>query len=145
MKGPWHIWLVGLVTLIWHGLGAYDYLMSVTRDAGYLAMLPDAKRGDMLAYLDAMPVWAITTWAIGVWFAVAGSLLILLRSRFAGSALGIGLLGFVATQVYTYGLAPKSTVTGPDLPTLALTAAIGLVLLGTLIYARAQARAHVLR
>jgi hypothetical protein len=30
VKTPWHLWAVGAVSLLWNGLGGYDYTMSMT-------------------------------------------------------------------------------------------------------------------
>jgi hypothetical protein len=145
MKTPWHIWVVGLVTLIWHAGGAYDYLMTMTRNAGYLAMIPEPDRAAVLAYMDSMPTWAASTWALGVWAAVAGSLLILLRSRHAFVAFVLALIGLIGTNYYTLALAPASPMTQMTPSTLLFTAAILAVLLGALVYSRWQIRAGNLR
>ena len=141
MKTPWHIWVVGLVTLLWHAGGAYDYVMTEMRNAAYLSMIPEAQRADFMAYIDGMPSWAVATWALGVWGSVAGSVLILLRSRFAVPAFAVALVGLIATQIYTYILAPTSSLSSPDSMTLLFTAVIVVVLLGALLYARRQTAA----
>ena len=28
MKTPWHLWVVGVVSLLWNGFGGYDFIMS---------------------------------------------------------------------------------------------------------------------
>ena len=145
MKTPWHIWVVGLVTLLWHAGGAYDYLMTVTRNAAYLDMIPEEMRAAFMAYIEAMPTWATATWALGVWGAVAGSLLILLRSRHAVTAFLVALFGLAATSVYTYVLAPASPMSQPDTMTLAFSGAIVLILLFALFYSRRQVAAGNLR
>jgi hypothetical protein len=83
---PWHVWAVGVVSLLWNAYGGYDYTMSQLRDPAYL----QATMGPMgisleraNAYLDSFPVWADALWAIGVWGSVAGSVLLLVRSRYA--------------------------------------------------------------
>lgn len=144
MKTPWHIWAVGLVTLLWHGFGAYDYLMSQLRNAAYLGMIPEDQRAGMLAYLDAMPAWATSTWALGVWGSVLGSALILLRSRHAVTAFVVSLLGLIGTSLYTYVIAPASAMSGGGMA-LMISATILIVLLATLHYARRQVAAGTLR
>jgi hypothetical protein len=141
----WHIWVVGIVTLLWHAGGAYDYLMTNMRNAEYLEMIPADKRPAFLAFLDAMPGWAKTAWAFGVWGSVAGSLLILVRSRHAVTAFAVALLGLAVSSVYTYLLAPPSVITSPDAMTLAFTGAIVVVLVAVLYYARRQTLAGNLR
>lgn len=145
MRTPWHIWVIGLVTLLWHGFGGYDYLMSVTRNASYLEMIPEDQRAGMVAYLDAMPPWATATWALGVWGSVAGSVLILLRSRHAVSAFILALLGLIGTSVYTYGIAPASAMSSMTTTSMLITAAIVLVLVFVLLYSRRQVVAGNLR
>ena len=138
MKTPWHIWVVGVVTLLWHGFGAYDYLMSATRNAAYFEMIPEDQRPGMLAYLDGMPVWAVSTWALGVWGSVVGSLLILLRSRHAVAAFVLSLIGLIGTSLYTYVLAPVPAMSRMNSVAMIITLTIVVVLLATLFYARRQ-------
>jgi hypothetical protein len=144
MKTPWHIWVVGLITLMWHAFGAYDYTMSELRDAAYLSMMPEDQRAGMLAYLDNMPSWAVATWALGVWGSVLGSVLILARSRHAVNAFVVSLLGFIGTSLYTYMIAPASIMSQGGLG-LVISGAILVILLGTMLYARAQVVAGRLR
>ena len=108
MKTPWHIWVVGIVTLLWHAGGAYDYLMAKLRTRSYLQMIPEAHRAGFVAYLDAMPIWAVSDLGLGVWGAVLGSILILLRSRHAVTAFAVALAGLIVTTGYTYFVAPPS-------------------------------------
>ena len=144
MKTPWQIWVVGLITLMWHAFGAYDYTMSELRDAAYLSMMPEDQRAGMLAYLDNMPSWAVATWALGVWGSVLGSVLILNRSRHAVNAFVVSLLGFIGTSLYTYMIAPASIMSQGGLG-LVISGAILVILLGTMLYARAQVVAGRLR
>ena len=39
MKSLWHVWVVGIFTLIWNGMGAMDYVLTVSRNANYIAHL----------------------------------------------------------------------------------------------------------
>ena len=145
MKTPWHIWVVGIVTLLWNAGGGYDYLMAELRNPSYLAMMPEADRAGYVAHLDAMPVWAVGTWAIGVWGSILGSILILLRSRHAVTAFALSLAGLIATTAYTFLVAAPSPFNTISPATLAFSAAIILVLVGSLFYARRQTLAGHLR
>ena len=119
--------------------------MTELRNASYLAMTPEDKRADFMAYIDAMPAWAVATWALGVCGSVAGSLLILARSRFAVPAFALALAGLVLTQGYTYVLAPTSPMSRPDSMTVLFTGAIVLILVFYLLYSRRQVANGVLR
>lgn len=132
MKTPWHIWVVGLLSLIWHAGGAIDYTLSHLRPAFYIAMIPEDIRPAMLAYLDSYPAWATAAWAFGVWGAVLGSLLILLRSRHAVTALWVAMAGFVVNTAHNYLLSDVNleqvTGTGGTLFNLAIFVILALVL-----------------
>lgn len=95
---PWHLWVVGVVSLLWNAFGGYDFVMSVTQGETYwrASGMTDA----MIAYYNAMPTWMYVPWVLGVWGAVAGSILLLLRSRFAVHAFGLSLIGAVVSLAY---------------------------------------------
>lgn len=95
---PWHLWVVGVVSLLWNAFGGYDFVMSLTQGETYwrASGMTDA----MIAYYNAMPTWMYAPWILGVWGAVAGSVLLLLRSRFAVHAFALSLVGAVVSLVY---------------------------------------------
>ncbi|WP_265569870.1 hypothetical protein [Sphingomicrobium nitratireducens] len=100
-KTPVHLWIVGIVSLLWNAGGAYDYLMSMTRNEDYLAMA-GIPVDEMLDWIDAFPVWAAAGWALGVWGAVAGSALLLMRNRHAVTAFAISLVGIALSSIAQY-------------------------------------------
>ena len=59
----------------------------------------------------AMPTWMYGPWILGVWGAVAGSILLLMRSRFAVWAFGLSLIGAVVSLIYGQFINPA-----PPLP-----------------------------
>lgn len=95
-RAPTHLWIVGILSLIWNCFGAYDYVMTRMRNLDYLASMG----GDpnvMLAYIDGMPIYAQVGWGLGVWGAILGSVLLLMRNRFAVHAFALSLLGAVVS------------------------------------------------
>jgi hypothetical protein len=102
-KTPWHLWVVGVLSLAWNAFGANDYLQTQMGNLAYYeSMLDgiDATPEQALAYFQSYPAWVHAFWALGVWGAVLGSLLLLLRSRFAVQAFALSLLGLATTTVY---------------------------------------------
>ena len=95
---PWHLWAVGVVSLLWNAFGGYDFVMSVTQGETYwrASGMTDA----MVAYYNAMPTWMYVPWVLGVWGAVAGSILLLMRNRLAVPAFALSLLGAVGSLAY---------------------------------------------
>lgn len=142
VKTPIHLWIVGIGSLLWNAGGAVDYVMTRTNAPEYLAAQPPER----LAMLQDAPMWFGVTWALGVWFSIIGSLLLLLRSRFAGSAFALSLLGLLGSSVYTYGIAEGgSMVAAAGLAAVAFTVAIPVILILLWIYARTMTKRGVLR
>ncbi len=146
-RTPWHLWAVGLVSLLWNAFGGYDYTMSQMRDPAYL----EATMGPMgvsvdqaTAWLDSFPIWASALWALGVWGSVAGSILLLVRSRHAATAFGVSLVGAALSFLYQYTLELP-----PQMTESAMTKIMPLVIVGAVAlqwwYARRMAAAGVLR
>ena len=135
---PWHLWAVGLIGLLWNGYGGYDYVMTQTNNAAYLAQFTPEQR----AYFDSFPMWMEAIWAIGVWGGVLGSVLLLLRSKWAFHAFLASLVAFAVSVVYgqTSGGAAVMGTTG-----MVFSAAIFLLGLGFVMYSRMMTRKGVLR
>lgn len=137
-KTPWHLWLVGGVALLWNAFGGFDYIMTQTRNAAYLAQFTAEQR----AYFESYPVWMEAVWGIGVWGAVAASLLLLLRLKWAFHAFLASLIAFVISVVYGQ-ISGGNAVMGST--GLIFSAVIFLLGLGFVLYSRAMARRGVLR
>ena len=97
---PRHLWVVGVLSLLWNSVGAFDYLMTQTRNASYLS----AFTPEQLAYFQAFPSWVVATWALSVWGGVLGSILLLLRRRLALTVFGVSLVTMLPTFFYNYVL-----------------------------------------
>jgi len=95
---PWHLWAAGVISLLWNGFGGYDFVMSMTQ--GEVYWRASGMNDAMIAYYNAMPAWMYVPWVLGVGGAVAGSVLLLLRSRFAVHAFALSLTGAVVSLLY---------------------------------------------
>lgn len=96
-KTPIHLWIVGVVSLMWNSFGAVDYTMTRTRGAAWIdQMMPGLDSAQFMAYIDGFPLWASIGWGLGVWGALVGSLLLLMRSRHALAAFAASLVGALA-------------------------------------------------
>ncbi len=109
-RTPWHLWVVGIVGVLWNSFGCYDFAMSMIGGDVYLrdAGMTDAQ----IAYFNAMPAWMIAVWAIGVWGALLGALLLLLRNKLALPVFAASLTAYALSLVYTYALSNGGAVMG---------------------------------
>jgi hypothetical protein len=96
-RTPVHLWVVGVVSALWNAFGCLDYLMTQTRNEAWLAGFTAEQR----AYFEGLPGWLSGFWAIAVWGAMLGSLLLLMRSRHAVTAFAASLLCLAVSTFYT--------------------------------------------
>jgi hypothetical protein len=92
-KAPWHLWAVGILSLLWNGAGAYTIVMA---QAGRLANLST----DEVAYYAAQPAWYVILVDIAVIAPVLAAVALLLRSRFAVLLFAVGLAAVLCADVY---------------------------------------------
>ena len=98
IKAPWHLWLVGVISLLWNAFGCFDYTMTATRNASYLEPYPQ----EMLDYWLAMPVWMWIVWAIGVFGGLLGSVALLMRRKLAVPLLAASFLAALVSMGVSY-------------------------------------------
>ena len=123
-----HLWIVGLLALLWNGFGCVDYLMTRMRNTDYLAsMMPGTDPEKIYAYVDSFPVWAQAGWGLGVWGGLAGAVLLLMRSRYAVWAFALSLIGAVLGLGYQIAN-PGGMHEGPDLVPYAIIAVAAFLL-----------------
>ena len=144
-KPPIHLWIVGGLATLWNGFGCFDYFMTRTRGAAYIeAMMPKLDGDAMMAYINSFPVWAAFGWGLGVWAGLAGSILLLLRHRWAVAVLGLSLLGAVIGIGYQLanpaGIIEISRGASAMMPYVIIAVALGLF-----VYARSMRIKGVLR
>lgn len=140
-KTPWHLWLVGVVAVLFNAIGVFDFVMSMAQGASYMAsagMTPA-----QIAHYQQMPAWMTADWAIGVWGAMLASVLLLLRNRLAFPVFAVSLAAFLISLVYTYVLTDGGAIMGRQ---MAITSAVIAALLAFFTgYAWRMARRGVLR
>ena len=138
---PKHLWLAGILSLLWNAYGGYDYLMTNLDPAGYIA---GAGYGpEVTAWFGTFPTWAVAAWEVGVWASVAGSILLLLRSRHAVTAFLLSLVGALISFGYQFTSERPAEVAGSSAAIMPLVITIAIV--AQWYYARRQTAAGVLR
>ncbi|HEV2598603.1 hypothetical protein [Sphingopyxis sp.] len=141
VKTPWHIWVVGGLSLVWNAFGAMDYTMTKMGNAEYLAAFTPEQQ----AWFASFPMWANIGWALGVWGSLLGSLLLLARSRHAATAFLISIAGLAISCIYQFGMHYADLMRMFGTFPMIFTAVIWAILIALYLYARAQAAKGVLR
>lgn len=143
-RTPIHLWIVGAIALLWNAFGCYDYFMTRTKGAAYIkSMMPTIDGNAFMAYVNAFPIWASIGWGLGVWGGLAGSILLLMRHRWAVPALLASFVG--AVLGLGYQIARPSGI--PQMEQ-GFNGMIGYIIiavaLGLFVYARAMRIKNVL-
>ena len=136
---PWHLWVVGVVGLLWGAMGAFDYMMTQTHNEQYLAEFTP----EQLAFFTGFPGWIVTTWAIAVWGGVLGVILLLMRNRLAALVLLVSFLAMLITAIHNFGFANGYEIMG--MFGAVFSAVIFFVSLFLAMYSRALAHSGVLK
>ena len=141
IKAPWHLWLVGIVAVLFNSIGVFDFVMSMTQGEAYMAsagMTPE-----QIAHYRDMPAWMTFVWALGVFTAFAASVLLLLRRKLAFPIFVLSLAAFLLSLLYTYVLTDGGAIMGQQ---MGVTSAIIAALLALFSwYAWRMGKAGVLR
>ncbi|WP_300379316.1 hypothetical protein [Henriciella sp.] len=137
-RTPWHLWVVGVVSLLWNGMGVADFTMTQIHFEPYMSGFTE----EQLAFFYSFPDWAVINWAIGVFGALAGSILLLLKLKWAEPAFALSLLALLVGTVYWYGFTDAYAVTGMGAAIFNGVLVVVAILL--LLYARALSRSGVL-
>ena len=136
-KTPWHLWVVGGLSLLWNAFGCYDFTMTATNNAAYLEPYPQELRD----YWLNMPAWTWIVWAIGVFGSLIGSIALLLRRKIAYPLFAASFLAALVSM--------GRSLVDKDAPTmegqLIASTVILVIIMLLALYARWLSRREVLR
>ncbi len=118
-KTPWHLWWVATIAVLFNAIGVFDFAMTMAQGAEYQAstgMTPA-----QIAHYQKMSGWMTVVWAVGVFTAFLGSILLLLRRKQASLVFILSLAAFVISVLHTYVLTSGGAVMGQQ---MAVTSAV---------------------
>lgn len=136
---PAHLWIVGMLAVLWNAMGAFDYTATQLRLEFYMSQFTQ----EQLQYFYGFPAWFEAVWAVAVWGAVLGSLALLLRTRWAVALFGLSLLGVLISSIYNFGIREGASVMGTAGVVFGVVIALIAVLLT--LYSYVLTRRGVLR
>ncbi len=128
VKTPWHLWVAGVLSLLWSAFGGFDFVSTLTRGEAYFR--ESGMTQAMIDYFNAMPTWMYVPWTLGVWGAVLGSILLLLRNKLAVPVFALSLLGAVVSLIYQKVIAPAP----PPPPAMAMMAWMPFVIVAIAVF-----------
>jgi len=138
-KTPIHLWITGVLAVLWTAMGAFDYVATQIRLQSYMEQFTP----EQLEYFYAFPPWMDAAWAIAVWGALLGSVALLSRKSWAVWLFGASILGMAISTLYNFVLTDGLAVMGSE--AAIFTSVIWLIALLLFFYARSMAKRGVLR
>ena len=121
VKRPWHMWVVGVLTLFWNGSGAVTFLMA------QLGLLPNLSPEEA-AFYAAQPLWYVLLVNIATWGAFLAGIALLFKSRIAFNLFGLSLVMIVVTDLIDLATSHFQTPAQEDATTLTLMVLVIAVL-----------------
>ena len=137
VKTPWHIWLIGVIAVLFNSIGVFDFVMSMAQGARY--QVSAGMTPDQIAHYQAMPSWMTAVWAVGVFGAFLASILLLLRRKLASPVFVLSLAAFLISLLYTYVLTDGGAIMGRQM------AIASAVIAGLLIFFSGYSRFMAVR
>jgi len=135
-KAPWHLWVVGILSLMWNVGGAWTFIQAQSG----APMDMDATE---IAYFAAQAPWFVALVDVAVVAPLLAAVALLLRSRWAVHLYGLSIAAIVITSVYD--IAQGTALLLNDQGWLILDVVTTSLAIVQLIYAMAMRRRGVLR
>ena len=135
-KAPWHLWAVGVLSLLWNAAGAVTIVMA---QAG---KLPGIKP-DEAAYYAAQPMWFVAVTDVSLLAAISGSVLLLMRKGKAVRAFALSLVAILITHAYDIAMGTSRSFANQG--AMAVNIIILVIAVLVLLYASAMKKQGVLR
>ena len=93
---PLSFWVVAGLGVLWNGFAVMGYWLTATHNPSAMAQTP----AEMVEALNHTPTWATAAWGFAVCAALAGSVLLVLRRRWAVPAFVASLGGLLILTIY---------------------------------------------
>lgn len=137
-RTPVHLWIVGVLSLLWNAVGAFDYLATKLQLDFYMSQFSEKQ----LEYFYGFPALMTAFWAIAVWGSVAGSIGLLMRKKWAMWAFFVSCTGMFFTTIYNFGITNGAEIMGTE--GVIFSVVIWVIALFLLWYSWSQAKKGVL-
>jgi len=136
---PWHLWTIAVASVVWNGVGVWQWYQKVTGAPAYWSALTM----EQVFYLRSAPMWTDVAFGVAVWCGLLGALMLLLRRKLAFNAFVAGLIAMLAHAVYVLALSNGREVIGTG--GVVFTLVVTLIFVIQIAYARWARRKGLIR
>lgn len=103
-------YIIGVLALIWNGLGVMAYLVRAFMTDEMIAQLPKEQQAEMMT---VYPSWVTAAFAIAVFAGVLASIFLLMRKKFAFSLFVLSAVAAIAQHIYLFMNVEMTSVVMP--------------------------------
>lgn len=93
---PKSYWIIAIIALLWNSMGVFQYYKSTYE----LESFKETLQPEAFTIMASMPPWYTVVFAIAVLTGFCGSVLLLLKSKFAIAVLGVSLISVLIAEIY---------------------------------------------
>ncbi|MBN2291427.1 MAG: hypothetical protein JXM70_03320 [Pirellulales bacterium] len=138
-KPPRHLWIVGIVALLWNLLGVVDFILTRAKNVAYMGQFTP----EQVEFFYRFPTWLVVFWAVAVWGSVLGIVLLLFRRKLAVHILVASFICMLVTMIHNYGFAGGAAILGTT--GLIFSAVVFVIELALIIYAYVMVKKGVMK
>ena len=123
---PIWFWILGVLAVLWNLIGLLAFVAQMLMTEETMAQLPEAQQD---LYRN-MPTWVNFAFAVAVVCGTLGTILLLVRTKFATPVLALSLLGVLLQYGHMFLMTNTPSVMGAGamvLPALVVLISIGLI------------------
>ncbi len=136
---PRHLWVVGIIALLWNAMGALDFVMTQTKNEAYMGEFTP----EQLDFFYGFPLWLVVFWGVAVWGGVIGAVVLLLKNRLAVPIFLASLIAMLTTTFHNFVLSNGMEIMGVF--GAVFTGVIFVIALALFLYARSMQARGVLK
>ena len=92
-------WVIGVIALLWNGLGVMAYLARAFMTDEMIAALPEDQQKE---FLVNYPAWVTAAFALAVFGGVLGAVFLLMRKKLAVTLFAISAIAAIAQHIYIF-------------------------------------------
>jgi hypothetical protein len=89
-------WIIGVMSLLWNGMGVNAYLQYAFKTEASIAEL----NAEQIALMEGMPMWYTALFALAIFAGLIGAVILLLRKKMAISFFIVSFMCATINQVY---------------------------------------------
>ena len=133
-------WVVGVIALLWNGMGVNYYLQSAFKTEASTAGLNEAQ----IELMEAMPAWYTALFAIAVFTGLLGAVLFLMKKKVAAPLFIISFVTATINQIYWLFMTDAPEVFADQAPYV-MPALVVVIAIFLVWYSKDQKKRGILR